>query len=163
MPRTCTVCRHEQRADIEKALIVRQPFRHIAAQYKVSTSALVRHSDDHLPKSLLKARDAAEVAAADNILAQMQDLRDRALAILTEAEKAGDLRTALGAIREGCRCVELLGRLAGELQEGATVNILVSPQWLRVQTVVLGALDAHPEARASVADALAKMEAAGHA
>ncbi len=62
MSRRCTVCGHKNRPAIDKALVARQPFRNIAAQFKVSTSALVRHSDDHLPASLLKAQAAREAA-----------------------------------------------------------------------------------------------------
>jgi hypothetical protein len=75
MPRTCTICAHKTRPDIDRALVERRPFRDIAAQYKVSTSALVRHSDDHLPSSLLKAQAAREAANADALLAQVVDLR----------------------------------------------------------------------------------------
>jgi len=161
MPRKCTICGHNQRQDIDAALVERQSFRNIAARFKVSTSALVRHSDDHIPVALTKAHDAAAVAHADTILDQVQELRDRALAILDKAEDAKEYRSALGAIREARGCLELLGKLAGELQDAPTINILVTPAWINIQTVILGALNAHPDARIAVADALAGIEA-GH-
>ena len=116
MSRTCTVCRHPEREDIDAALVRHEPFRAIARRTGLHKDALIRHHDNHLPKALLKARDVGEVAHADNILGQIRGLRDEAHGILTEAKKAGDLRTALGAIREGCRCLELIGRVAGELR-----------------------------------------------
>ncbi len=58
MPRRCTICTHKSRAEIDKALVVRRPFRAIAGQHGVSKSALVRHHDDHLPAALVKAQDA---------------------------------------------------------------------------------------------------------
>jgi hypothetical protein len=64
VPRTCTICTHDQRAEIDKALVERRPFRHIAARHSVSTSALVRHHDDRLPAKLVKAREAAEAVEA---------------------------------------------------------------------------------------------------
>lgn len=157
MSRTCTICRHEDRADIDKALVARQPFRHIAERYEISTTSLVRHSDDHLPASLLKATDAAEIARADTILDQVQELRDKALDLLKQAEDAGDLRTALAGVREARACMEMLAKLAGELQDGATINILFQPQWLQIQGVILATLNDHPEARLAVADALTKI------
>ncbi len=72
----------------------------------------------------------------------------------TACEVDGDLRVALGAIREARGCLELLGKLAGELQEGATVNVFVSAEWLQVQAVILTALEPHAEARFAVAAAL---------
>ncbi len=157
MPRTCTICRHAEREAIDSALVERQPFRHIAAQHKVSTSALVRHFDDHLPAALVEAKAAAEVAHADTILDQVQTLRDRALKILDTAEEGNDLRIALGAIREARGCLELLGKLAGELQDAPTVNVFVSAEWIEVQAVILGALEPHAEARFAVADALTRL------
>ena len=53
MPRVCTICTHKSRAKIDKALVVGEKFRNIAAQFHVSTSALVHHRDDHLPAALV--------------------------------------------------------------------------------------------------------------
>jgi hypothetical protein len=162
MPRTCTVCTHKQRSAIDAALVGREPFRHIAAQYKVSTSALVRHSDDHLPASLLKAQAAREAADADALLAQVVDLRDKALSVLEKAEGSDDLRAAVSAIREARGCVELLAKLAGELKDAPTINLVLSAEWLTVQAAVLTALGPHPEARLAVAGALGNIHV-GHA
>ncbi len=163
MPRRCTVCTHDKRDDIDQALVARQPFRHIAAQHRVSTSALVRHHDDHIPAALVKAQEATEAAQADNLLAQVVDLRGRAISILDTAVATEDLRVALGAIREARGCLELLGKLAGQLQDGPTVNILVSAEWRGLQTVILKALEPHAAARLAVAEALATVEYAGTA
>jgi hypothetical protein len=43
MPRTCTVCTHPDKAEIDRLLLEGKPFRYVAAQYGTSTSALVRH------------------------------------------------------------------------------------------------------------------------
>ena len=157
MPRTCTVCRDPKRDEIDAALIERRPFRDIARQFGPSKDALVRHHDNHLPVTLAEARKAAEVAHADTILAQVQTLRDRALKILNTTEEEKDLRTALGAIREARSCVELLGKLAGELQDAPTVNVFVSAEWMEVQAVILTALEPHADARFAVSDALANL------
>ena len=156
MPRKCTICHHPDRDSIDAALIERRPFRHIASQYATSTASLVRHSDDHIPAALVKAQDAAEVANADSILDQVQTLRSRALTILdiATAEKDKDLRIALGAIREARGCLELLGKLAGELQDAPTINLFVSAEWLSLQAVILSALEPHADAKLAVAMAL---------
>ena len=78
MPRTCTVCQHAKRNEIDAALIEHRPYRDIARRFGPSKDALVRHHDNHLPAALVKAKDAAEVAHADTILDQVQMLRDRA-------------------------------------------------------------------------------------
>ena len=155
MARTCTICRHAQRADIDKALVGHRPYRDIARQFGTSKDALIRHHDNHLPAALVKAKDAAEVAHADSILTQVQELRDKAMTILdTACEDDGDKRIALGAIREARACLELLGKLAGELQDSPTINLFVSAEWLSVQAVILTALEPHADARFAVAAAL---------
>ena len=141
MARTCTICRHEKRADIDRALIAHQPFRAIARQYEASKDALIRHHDNHLPAALLKAKDAEEVAQADVLLRQVGELRDRALAILDKAEAAAEYRDALAAIREARGCLELLGKLAGQLQDAPTVNVILSAEWRDIQAVMLVALE----------------------
>ena len=166
MPRRCTICHHPDRDDIDQALVRREPFRHIAARFEVSTSALVRHSDDHLPATLLQAHRAADVAHANNILGEVLDLRDHALEILDKAEKVDDLRVACSAIREARGCLELLGKLAGRLQDGPTINVFMSPEWLTIQTAILQALEPHPDARQAVVlalDVTAIPHEAGHA
>ncbi len=154
MPRACTICNHTERAAINAALLDGTPYRHIAARYGTSTGALQRHKDEHLPVALVKAKEAEDIAEADDLLGQVRALQGRALTILDKAEAAGDLRTALTAIREARGNLELLARLLGELQEGATVNVLVSPAWLQVRTVIVQALADHPEAQGAVVAAL---------
>jgi hypothetical protein len=162
MPRTCTICAHDKRPAIDEALVARKPFRTIADQYSVSKTALIRHHDDHLPTALVKAQAAREAADADALLAQVVDLRDKAFGIFDKAEGSDDLRAAVGAIREARGCVELLAKLAGELKDAPTVNIVVSAEWLTVQAAVLMALAPHPEARLAVAGALGDIHV-GHA
>jgi hypothetical protein len=83
--------------------------------------------------------------------------------VLTKAENADDLRTAVAAIREARGCVELLGKLAGQLQDAPTVNLVLSPEWLSIQANILMALEPHPDARLAVAHALGKVQHVGHA
>jgi hypothetical protein len=78
----------------------------------------------------LKARDLEEVAQADDLLVQVRDLQAHALDILERAEEVGELRTALAAISQARGNLELLGKLAGELDERPVVNLNVSPEWL---------------------------------
>lgn len=158
MPRKCTVCEHEKVEEINRLLLEGVSLRNIAKQYFVSAASLHRHKEGHLPAKLVKAREAREIAKADSLLDQVTELRDKALSILDKAEQAGDLRTALQGVREAKGCLELLARLQGELQEQATVNILINPQWLSLRTVILEALDRYPEARQAVARALREVE-----
>ncbi len=154
MPRTCTVCRHPERAEIDRALVRGAAFRHIATRHQLSTGALQRHGSEHIPK-LLKAAAEAEAADADTLLAEVRTLHERTLRLLGDAEAAGDLPSALKAVHQARANLELLGKLAGELSAAPTVNVLVSAEWATLRATVLGALDAYPPARLAVSEALA--------
>jgi hypothetical protein len=113
-----------------------------------------RHKTEHLPVHLLKAREVEQVAQADDLLKQVRNLQVHTLDILECAEKTGDLRTALAAISQARSNLELLGKLAGELDERPVVNLNVSPEWLELRAVIIGALESHPAAHRAVLGAL---------
>jgi hypothetical protein len=127
--------------------------RHIASRFDTSTATLRRHAE-HIPAKLTKAKEAKEIARADTLLDEVKSLQARALKILDVSEGTGDLPTALKAIREARGCLELLGRLAGELKDGITINVLSSREWIEIRTIIIRTLEAYPEARAAVVGAL---------
>src|SRR5918999_6011080 len=154
MPRSCTVCEHPEREAIDRALVGDASNRSVASLYDVSEAAVRRHKANHLPAKLVMAERAAEVAQADDLLGQMQDLQQRTLAILEAAESAKQHRTALSAIREARSNLELLAKLIGELDDRPQINVLVSPEWLELRAVIVGALEPHSEARGAVLAAI---------
>src|SRR3954463_3772770 len=107
MPRTCTVCSHDEAHLINVSLVSRESYRAIANRHGVSQSALKRHAAEHIPGLLVKASEAVERAQADELLCRVESLQERTLAILESAEDAGELRTALSAIREARGNLEL--------------------------------------------------------
>jgi hypothetical protein len=136
MPRRCTVCDHPERHVIDEVLVTGAPYRSVAKRFELSESAVYRHKSDHLPAHLVKAKEAEEVAKADDLLDQVRDLQGHA---------RGNL--------------ELLGKLAGELDERPVVNLNISPEWLELRAVIVGALEPHPQARGAV---LAAIEGKGN-
>lgn len=131
MPRTCSVCNHSQREEIEKALLSGESFRNIAKRTGTSPTALFRHKSDHLAASLVQSKEAADIASADSVLRSVRDqidqirrLDDAAEEVLLQAKRSLDLRTALSAIRELANLhrekratFELVARITGELEQ----------------------------------------------
>jgi len=154
MPRSCSVCEHAEKDTIDRALVGGASNRSVASLYDVSEAAVRGHKANHLPAKLVMAEQAAEVVEANNLLDQVGDLQRRALAILEKAEEAGELRTALSAIREARGNLELLAKLLGKLDERPVLNLNISPEWLELRTVIVGALEPHPEALRAVVGAL---------
>ncbi len=160
MSRICTVCTSPHREAIDTALIGGEPVVRVASRYftidgkALGRMAMQRHKDEHLPATLAKAEAAKEISRADDLLAQVEQLKRKAIALLLKAEASGDYRTALAGVREARACLELLLEVEGEIDRRPVVNILVSDEWLRVRGAIIAALDGHPEAQRAVVGAL---------
>lgn len=148
---------------IDAALLRRGSNRDVAGRFGLTKSAVDRHRKEHIPAALAKARDAAEVADADDLLRQAGALRAKAISLLMRAEQEGDLRTALAGVREARGCLELMAKLLGELKDGPTVNVTLAPAWIEVRAAIVAVLAPYPEARVAVAARLAALEAGGDA
>lgn len=147
----CTVCAHPDRDAIEHALVSGTSLRNVAEQFRLATTSLHRHRHKHIPTALANAQRAVEVVRADSLLDRLEDLTGEAHRLKEKAERAGDLRTSLAAIRELVRMVDLMAKVSGELAPATQqVNIALIPEW----RVVLDRLGDFPEARVAVARAL---------
>jgi hypothetical protein len=156
MPQRCSICLRPDHDAIDRDLLAQRPYRHIAAQYGTSTGALQRHKE-HLPVTLTQATAAEAIAQGDNLLAQVLGLQAKAERILSQAEAEGKLTVALQAIREARGCVELLGKLMGEIEGRTTVNVWMAPEWLALRGALIEALAPFPQARQAVTSTLQRL------
>jgi hypothetical protein len=156
MPQRCSICLHPALDAINRDLLAQRPYRHIAARYGTSTGALQRHKE-HLPVTLIQATAAEAVAHRDDLLAQVRGLQAKAERILGQAEAEGKLTVALQAIREARGCVELLGKLMGELEGRTTVNVWMAPEWLELRGALIEALAPFPQAQQAVTSTLQRL------
>ena len=151
MPRTCSICSHEHRDAMEDAFIAGQAKRRIASRYGVTERAVRYHMREHLPALLALARDAERAARADTLLDRMEALQSQTLAILDAPE---DQRTALAAIAQARRNLELIAEIAKELDRTPTINLELSVEWQEVKAVLVNTLASYPEAQQAVFNAL---------
>ena len=151
MPRTCTICSHEHRDAMEDAFVAGQAKRRIASHHGVSERAVRYHMREHLPALVALARDAERVARADSLLDRMEALQSQTLAILDAPE---DQRTALAAIAQARRNLELIGEVTRELDRAGTVNLELTVEWQEVKNLIVTALAPYPQARVAVFNAL---------
>ena len=156
MGRVCTICSHEQRFAIEELLATRQStYRGIARKYGVSEDAVSRHvKAGHVSQLLALAADAERAARADSLLDRIEALHSRTLAILEAVEGADEHGTALAAIREARRNLELIGEVTRELDRAGTINLELTVEWQEVKAVLVNTLASYPEAQQAVFNAL---------
>ena len=154
MTRPCTVCGHDLHHEINVELVSpTRNYRRLAAQYGVSATALRRHAGEHLPKLLLKSTRGVEVARADDLLGTIERMIGRLEAFIDRAEEAEDGDAFLDHVAEWRKHIELLAKIAGQLQESQT-NIYLNPQWVELEATIVNALAPYPEARSVVAAAI---------
>lgn len=96
----CKVCRSPNEHDVNVALVSGEAVRSIAARFGHSKSSLLRHYHECLPQSLIAAQQTKKLTEAEFILAEVCRMVGDVKRMLALAEKAGDLRTALRAVRE---------------------------------------------------------------
>ncbi len=110
-----------------------------------------------LPEIISKSNDLkseVESIKGTDTLAEVRQLKTKALSILEKAEKSGDLKTALLGIREARGCLETCLKAEGQIKDGPQITIINNPEWVELRTVVITALDAYPEAKAAVVNAI---------
>jgi hypothetical protein len=129
--RACSVCASADRDRIDELLVAGRSFRAVARSgVEMSREALRRHSRaGHVPARLALARQASEIADADALASKLREIELEARRLGQKAEREGDLRGALQAVRELTRLCELAARLSGELRsERVAVNVNLSPE-----------------------------------
>ena len=158
MPRVCTVCTHPNRSDIERALVEGGVIRRISKTYGVSDAALRRHRT-HMGEAFRKAVEAREEAHGGSVLSRLRELNHRAREILEEAQREGNRRDALAAIRELRGLLELEAELLGEIGRGTTVaiSLVESPEWHQLRDILISTLEAFPDAKQAVANAIRRV------
>ena len=156
MARQCTVCAHTDAKKINKQLVEGVALDTLASTYKLTKAALHRHQQ-HIPKQLVRAQEAREVASADVLMGRVANLNTKAEDVYKRALKADNLSVAIGAIRELRGILELYAKITGEL---STVNnIIIAPEWVSLRSALLMALEPYHEARKAVLKAVGKLGA----
>jgi hypothetical protein len=143
MPRACTVCSHQDTAEITKALVAGGSKSAVAARFGLSPAAIQRHRSGCLrirPRAEQTPRPPAREDVSGSVrfdsgdpaslVAATARLVDEALGLLEHAKNGGDHRTALAALREARDGLALLMRTAGLLTPDGSVTVNVDARRL---------------------------------
>lgn len=157
MARLCTVCIHSEVEQIDKALIEGESSqRSLAKRFKVSRAAVSRHFLHHLPGRIAGDHEAGDIPGASDNLTRLEMLYTQVQGILKEAREARTWHVCLEAIKGAARLIELSSKITGELRP--EVSIVLNPEFVTIQTVIIKALEEFPQARMKVVEALKSVE-----
>lgn len=161
----CSICTHEQRYQIELALVSGVSCRAIGTKFKVSRDAAWRHLRNHVTdarRSELVAGPLTPAQLAERAADEGMSLLDY-LAIVRNALMARFLAAAECDDRQGTaivagrllECLRTIARLTGELQTATAsvtnnIAILSSPLMADLQAMLVRTLQPFPEARVAV-------------
>jgi len=132
----CTVCSLPLAGAINELLRGGRSARAIAADFGVGYDALTRHSRNHVVKRAAPVPESVDDPLDELVVA----LRVRALA--GNPSDTREYRLALAAQADVRHAAPPSRDLASE------------PEWIRIRTMMLAALDPFPEARIAIATAL---------
>lgn len=146
---------------MDKALVSGTPYRAVAAHWHVGREAVRRHAHRHLSAALAALDAPMQSSGRAPLSDRIETLIERCEAMFAAAASEGRTTQALAVVKELRACLELAGRATGELNDRPqlTVNLMASPEWLAVRSVILSTLMAYPDARAVVSGRLLALEA----
>lgn len=167
MDKRCSICTHDQKQAIDQAIIENKPINEIIALYGVSKSSLYRHKKSHLADSIAKQIQAVGIGMledsncsdgsleAETIAAQLKYLYGAALKTMDSCERNSDYITSIKAQRQALSCLETFFRAAETLYKMKASKRTISDAE-KMRSVIMEALESHPTARASVAEAIGR-------
>jgi len=165
--RSCAVCNHPRRAELDKALALeKMTAAQVAREVGCNRTSVGRHVKNHLLPAVASGPASPEVrpvtAAGDiDILTEVKELYSMIRKQLEAAEKESNWKALRAFHAEARNDLELLGKLVGKLESAPSFNLTISPVWVQVRAVILRALEPFPEARLAVSHALVTVDTIG--
>src|SRR5438445_1404077 len=115
--RTCLICKDQRRPTIDDALLRKVSCQKIADETGYGLHQIWRHSK-HLDRQPVVVID--ESSASMPLIDRIETLVRKSEAIAAAATGEKSWQAATSALRECRCCLELLGKLTGQLQPGGT-------------------------------------------
>lgn len=110
MKGTCTICRREDRAEIDAALLLK-PLRVVASEFQLPRSTLHSHKRRHVRAAAARAFERVTLEYSKTLRQSMAKVQKATLEILESAKTAGDRPLALEAAKAARENVETMRRL----------------------------------------------------
>ncbi len=160
MARVCTICAHPNRAEIDARIVSGEIYRTIASAYNVSESALKRHKK-HISEAVVDMERQKAFSDTARMMKELARGFDSLARAADQAEAEGDRRGLAQLWKAAADIAIPIFKIAGDLPGGGvTFNIYQSPQWVKIQAVILRELEPYPDIRVLLVEALEGVEGA---
>lgn len=157
---TCRVCAHIARETIDAQLAEgRSPYS-IADEYGLKKDSVYRHKANHWTKALVGIAGKAREAKQASLLARIEAEMGKVERVAKAGEASGNARMVLDSVAQMRGLLELLGKASGELRDSpqVAVNLIASPDWVRLRAAIFEVLAEYPDARAALSTRLLQLE-----
>lgn len=123
MAARCGVCTHADRMDIDRELLglagPKLTQVQIAQKYGLGRGQVQRHvKSNHVSRVMSAVADEQTILHGNGLLREIATLYETTQRIMSRAEHADDLRTAVSAIREARGCIETFAKIGLALASG---------------------------------------------
>lgn len=150
----CTVCTHKDRKKIDEMILQGVSLRNISKQFNLNYQSINRHKKNHVPDTLVKSKKAEVVCNADELLTQQNQLLKLSWDIANRFISQGDDQGALKAISQIRENLKVLLEVEGKINQRNQFNVILSPQFLQIQTILMDELKKYPHIRTRISERL---------
>jgi hypothetical protein len=165
MTRTCTICDREDIDEIDRRARIENDIASIAKEFSLSYPALYRHiSANHHIREVTAIPTSSELATSEDIYKEIEKWHTEAKDLQKTAKNEGDIKVALLGLDKALRCLELMLKIHGHIQEQninvnlQQVSIYQSPEWCAVGDILVRVLAGYPELKSEIAQEFKALE-----
>jgi hypothetical protein len=126
----------------------------VASDFGVSYNKIYYHCKNEHHLRGIQPDPEGDLADARAIYREIALWHKEAKDLYKEAKESGNGGLALKGLDKALKCLELLARIQGQIQDVTQINVLVNPQWVSLRTTIIEALEPYPEAREAVIHAI---------
>ncbi len=146
----CTVCRHNQTKDIDRALLTGATLTSLSQKYGFSTAALHRHQE-HLKQKMAQTQKRFQDSLGQGLFCKLNLVLELVLGVVRGAKAGEDFKLFLQATRETTRIISLMHKMAVPLDPEMIYCLMASPQWDLQDSLLPDAFQALSKTRQTLA------------
>lgn len=123
MTRSCGICNHANRLEIDREVVEGKSLSLIARKYGINRDSLSNHAENHISRQLAKAWQIKATTEGMDLLGRIDSLVQRAEKIFNRNFEAGKDSLALKAIGEQRQTFDLLARISYALHQSRLAEL----------------------------------------